>query len=246
MMGGQQVPFNNQAMYTNTLVSMLTVQLPPKTIDNPQPFDLREALSQTIWINENKMIVPKEQSIVYTKEICVFHVRRVIDRVDIRSSINPIRFSQVPISMFDSYKKMNDYPLLVPETLSLESRGDGSNYQLRSVVCLEQTQIVQGARNTTLVTGQYALIHQPPQFGNGRYESIYYIYNPFAASLPLVRPGSERMPEYINNKPISTIPPVFDESGSGVGSFYGRASTNGVLFIYAKPQGYDTREPIVL
>ena len=62
-------PFVNQPVYTITSVPMITLQIPPNTGNNneAEPKDLRSAINQTIWINEHKTIVPKEQQIIYSK-----------------------------------------------------------------------------------------------------------------------------------------------------------------------------------
>ena len=59
-LASSSLPFNNQPVYTITQIPMITVFLPPYVNENSEPIDLRDAREQTIWINEGKVIIPKE------------------------------------------------------------------------------------------------------------------------------------------------------------------------------------------
>jgi hypothetical protein len=244
-------PFNVQPVYTITSIPMITLQIPPLTV-GAEPKDLRTATSQTIWINENKTIVPKEQSIIYSKEVLIFYVNRRIQRIQIRTYTNPLHFSQLPLTM-SSFEKLNAYPINVPAAISLTNSEE--TYQLRSVVAVTQTEIRQGEKTTNIITGSTGLIMSPRNFTRGIFEPKYYLYDPFGASLPVRHPeagsGDENYEGYFTNKPISFIEPVFTPDVSMTGgvhnpSFFDRASHNGTIYIYAKDSGYNPSQIIMI
>lgn len=259
-------PFNNQPVYTITSIAMITLQLPPLMVDNAEPKNLKDATRQTIWINENKTIIPKEQSIIYSKEVLIFYVNRRIQRIQIRTFSNPIAFSQLPLTM-TSFDRLNKYPLNVPDAINIRNTID-ERYELRSVVTVTETSIQQGGRETNIITGSNALImtHRNPL--KGVFDQTYLLYDPLGASLPVQHPLFSTIPQislnnnnnisqqiindcckpdyngYITNKPISYISGVLSPSIDGVTnpSFFERASTCGTIFIYAKPNGYSNNE----
>ncbi len=251
-------PFNNQPVYTITSIPMITLQIPPLTV-GAEPKDLRSATSQTIWINENKTIVPKEQSIIHSKEILIFYVNRRIQRIQIRTFTNPLPFSQLPLTM-SSFEKLNGYPINVPAAITLGNSEE--TYQLRSVVAVTQTEIKQGEKSTNIITGCTGLIMSHRNFSRHVFEPKYYLYDPFGASLPVRHPeagmvsvdGSacaEDKNGYILNKPISFIEPIFTPDPSYPGgtinmSFFDRATHNGTIYIYAKDTGYDPSQLIMV
>lgn len=234
-------PFSNQPVYTITSIPMVTLQIPPyKDGAENTPIDLRDATSQTIWINENKTIVPKEQSIIYSKEVLIFYVNRRIQRIQIRTFTNPLMFSQLPLTM-SSFERLNTYPVNVPERITLGRSEDV--FQLRSIVAITETEIIQGDKSTHIITGCTGLIMTHRDIVRSLFEPSYYLYDPFGASLPVQHPSDG----FFLNKPISKIPPFFSaQSPDGTNnlSFFERASRNGTIFIYAKPSGYSTSEYI--
>lgn len=244
--GQNAMPFNNQPVYTITSIPMITLQIPPFTeMGSVEPKDLRSSTSQTIWINENKTIVPKEQSIIYSKEVLIFYVNRRIQRIQIRTFSNPLTFSQLPLTM-SSFERLNSYPVNVPDRLSLGRSEE--TYHLRSVVAVTETEIRQGEKTTNLITGCTGLIMTHRNFDRTIFEPRYYIYDPFSSSLPIKHPDMEG---FMNNKPISFIEPIFTPPPETTGgivnpSFFDRASRTGTIFIYAKPSGYSPQEVISL
>ena len=237
-----QFPFNNQPVYTVTSIPMITVCLPPYQA-NPQPIDFR--ISQTIWINENKTIVPKEHSIIYSKEVLIFYVNRRVQSVQIKTFSNPLAFSQLPMTM-SSFERLNSHEVNVLDRITLHRVEE--SYYLRSVVAVTETEIVQGQKTAKIITGCTGLIMSHRHPGHGVFEPKYYLYDPFGASLPIRHPQDDG---YITNKPISYIQPLYSpEIDEGTGyknpSWIQRASQNGTIYIYAKDTGYSPYENIVL
>lgn len=242
--GNQFSPFSNQPVYTITSIPMITLQLPPYSTGNEEAKDLRTAINQTIWINENKMIIPKQQSIIYSKEVLIFYVNRRIQRIQIKTFTNPIPFSQLPLAM-SSFERLNNFPLHVPERLSLRSSEE--TYHLRSVVAVNETQIRQGEKVTNIITGSTGLIMSHRNLDRSIFQPNYYLYDPFGASLPVKHPESDD--GFFTNKPISMIEPYFTPAPDQTGgienpSFFDRATKNGTVFIFSKPSGFNYNEVI--
>jgi hypothetical protein len=243
-------PFNNQPVYTVTSIPMITLQIPPFTSESNETIDIRRATQQTIWINENKTIIPKKQSIIYSKEVIIFYVNRRIQRIEIRTFTNPLQFSQLPLAM-SNFEKLNQYPVDIPPAFAL-GRPD-EFYQLRSVVSVTQTTIKQGERDTKIITGSTGLIMSHRDFDRSVYQPKYYLYDPFGASLPVLHPldgQEEKYTGFITNKPITYIEPFSFTAaiagGEGSPSFFDRAKYFGTVFIYAKPSGYNPNETIYI
>lgn len=245
--------FVNQPVYTITSVPMINLQIPPYLTDDSEPIDLKSAANQTVWINENKTIVPKEQSIIYSKEVLIFYINRRIQRVNIKTFSNPLTFSQLPLTSMNSFDRVNKYPVTVPDTISIRGSTD-EQFQLRSVVAVTETSIVQGGNETHLITGSTGLIASPRNPTKGIFEPSYYLYDPLGASIPVRHPQYGEKPDndkcgdeysnygFITNKPISFINGYVSSIHGGGLSFYERASTNGTIFFYAKRGGYTTNE----
>lgn len=239
-------PFSNQPVYTVTSIPMITLQI-PSFVEDAEPKDLRSAITQTLWINENKTIIPKEQSIIYSKEVLIFYVNRRIQRINIRTYANPLTFSQLPLTM-SSFEKLNGYTVNVPSRITLGRAEE--TYNLRSIVAVTETEIRQGEKSSDIITGCIGLLMKHRDFDTLSYDDQYYIYDPVGASIPVFNPNKEQ-PGYFTNKPISYVEGHFGQPKDTLGgvinpSFFTRAAKTGTIFIYAKPGGYDTKEIITL
>ena len=238
------LPFNNQPVHTVTSIPMITLQIPP-FVEGAEPKDIKSARTQTVWINENKTLVPKEQSIIYSKEVLIFYVNRRIQRIQIKTFSNPLTFSQLPLTM-SSFERLNPYPIVIPDRLTLGRSEE--TYNLRSVVAVTQTEIKQGDKITNLITGQTGLLMTHMNFEKSIYDQGYYLYDPFGASLPVRTPENAEVQGYFTNKPISRIQPYYSfptmDNTYPNQPFFERASTTGTIFIYANPSGYNPSETI--
>lgn len=236
-------PFSNRISQTNVInIPMITFQIPHVSGPNDQPIDITTATSQTLWVNENKTLVPKRKAIISSKEVLIFYINRRYQKVQIRTFANPLSFSQLPLAM-SNFERLNAYPVNIPERISLGSTDE--TYQLRSVVAINETSINQNETTTKIITGSTGLIMQHRNIDMSIYDQKFYLYDPFGASLPVRHPTATGADAgFILNKPISQIQGFFPEASempSGVEniSFFDRARTNGTIIIYAKPSGYN-------
>ena len=239
MLGQPQgsMPFINQPVITVTKIPMITLQLPYIGVNSdvePEPIDIKAAINQHVWLNENKTIVPKEQTIIHSREVLIFYVNRRIQQVRMKSYTNPIAFAQLPLSM-TNLERINKYPVNVPDTISLTSTGRDDVYELRSVVAITETSIKPCPKTmemTSLITGCIGLIKVPNT--NSAYTKPVLRYDPFGASIPVedsTIPG-----KYIENQPVTLIDEYFTsfDKDDVDESFCTLRSRNGTIFIYAK------------
>jgi len=242
------LPFNNQPVYTVTQIPMITYNLPPRFDENSEPKDLKAAQDQTIWINEGKTIVPKEQSIVYSKEVLIFYVNRRIQRIQIKTFANPLTFSQLPL-MMNNFERLNKYPVHVPDRINLKSSDE--LFHLRSVVVATETEIVQTGKPTiNIITGSCGLIAQntssTPDSALALFNPKYWLYDPLGASLPVAHPDHPPG-AYFTNKPISQIDGHYPSGDfRAEDTFFKRACHAGTIFIYAKTTGFSRDDNLVL
>jgi len=245
-------PFNYRPVITITAVPMISVFIPPQFTDTQydEPKDFTTSLNRVIWITENKTLVPKDQKIIYSKEVLIFYVNRRIQRRNIRTVSNPIPFSQLPATM-SNFEHLNSYPVHVSDSIQLSRNDESDPYLLRSVVTVVETNISfdKSKKDTYIITGCTGLIMQ---HGNQTTtENHYWLYDPFGASIPQLIDAN------VDNIRPTFYPPVLQLDMStfdndvvpGIPTsegFLQRASTKGTLFFYAKSSGYTRNEIISL
>lgn len=236
-----QNQFNTTIQETVTKIPMLQMWIPPINMQqNQQSVNINDIVSQTVWIYENGTQVPKEQTIIGSNELLIFFVNRRNTMAVTRTFTSNISFSQLPIAM-GNFEQLNKSPVNVQSFIKLNNSQEVFN--LRSVVLANDTNF--GGENgspVNIITGSSGLIVSNRNSEN--FETTHYLYDPFAASIPVKRQDNT----YTLNKPVSIIDgyyttPLSNESDNS-GSFYDRASTNGVIYIYAKSSGYDPRDMI--
>jgi hypothetical protein len=203
-----------------------------------EPIDLRNALSQTLFLNEKKTIVPKIQNIIYSKDVLIIYINRRVQKVNLRSYAYPFNFNQLPLTI-TGFERLNKHPVTVPPYITLGREEE--TFQLRSVVTVEEIMVGTSPQGS-IITGSTALIAKNRNPLLGENDEAYFLYDPFGASIPFQESNTigqsitER--RYAINKPISiinqyTVGPIDAQMSE---SFYDRARTRGTIFIYAKPR----------
>lgn len=241
--GGAFQPFINEPVYTITTLPMITVNIPGYYDETTviEPKDLSSALKGYVWISENKVIVPKEQSVIYSNEILIFYVNRRVQRYNFSAYISPLYFSQLPLTV-SSFQKLNRYPVHAQEYLQLR---EGERFMLRSVVAVTETTITKtrdGAdKPFSIITGSVGLLTRPR--GKLFPDMEYLMYDPFGASQPIAMDDKPKCSKghYTTNKPVSVInghSMVIGGDNDPENNFFEIAKTRGTIFIYAKSTGY--------
>lgn len=248
--------YTAQPLTTLTEISMINIQLPPPATTvqlgllapaaggAPPPVDLHT--QQTLWIyeGETKQNVPKEQSVISSNGILVFHVNRQAPKVTINSFANPMAFSQLPLTTGATLQSINTHKVNVAPIITVGPSNEV--FSLKSVVAVTDTLITApGTRiEERIITGSIGLLIESNPSDALSAGNRYLRYDPFGASQPvLVQPsvsatGAVTAPYYITNDPVSAMDPHFPTDGTERESWFDAASTKGTIYIYQPHKPY--------
>jgi len=233
----QGLSFVNQPVVTVTKIPMLTVQLPLRPLYQgasltDEAVDITSALNQIVWLNENKTLVPKQHTVIHSREVIIIYINRRVQRVNVKSYTNPISFAHLPISM-SNFEQINKYPVDFPPQLVLSNQ-DSDAYSLRSVVAVTETSIKPCPKTisaTSLITGCIGLIKVSQ--GDKYHSKNVLRYDPFGASIPqYIEDGGDA--GYINLTPVTYLDDNYTCADDKDDTFNCVARTRGTIFIYAK------------
>jgi len=203
-----------------THIPMITMRLPYNVNNADVSVNLKDAISQAQWYVENKMLVPKTQNIIMSRQVLFFYVGRRYQTINVGRMNNPYNFTKLPMTV-TGHEALNDMPVNYEERIQL---GD-ETFQLRSVLFVERSKAMKN-----LILGCTAGIVVPVDPKVRRYEESYMLYDPQGAGV-LNDMGST----YLRNAPFTEIPKnePFNNAGR-VESFYNRAATRGSVFMYVR------------
>lgn len=203
-----------------TSIPMVVYRLPLNNQHKRISVHLNESLEQPQWFVENKLIVPKNQTIVYSRDILIFYANRRYQTINFGRLTSPCNFTALPTTV-TGFESIND--VCVNFTNEIDVGGD--TFLLRSVVMVEKSQM-----NKNLIIGSTAAIVIPRNIANGKYDESYLLYDPQGAGEQFESDGS-----YVRNNPITYIPgeSSYNDQG-GIESFYKRACCRGTVYVYVK------------
>lgn len=238
---------------TLTEIAMINIQLPPPTptvelgllapaagggssmSGGAIPVDLQT--HQTLWIYESdtKQSVPKEQSVIGSNGILVFHVNRQAPVVNIQGHVNPFAFNQLPLTTGATLQTFNKHEVNVAPVISIGPSND--IFTLKSVVAVTDTNISTGGLTKSIITGSIGLLIDNDLDGVAS-GTRYLRYDPFGASQPVLVPPSATSTTsgYVLNDPISAMPSHF--SADKTPSWFDTAQKNGTIYIYVPHKPY--------
>jgi hypothetical protein len=219
---------NSMAMVQVTTIPIVTLRLPLNIQNKNVSIHLNEALEQLQWYVENKMIVPKNQSIVYSRDVLFFYANRRYQSINFGSLNAPFNFTALPATV-TGFETVNTCNINYNSRINV---GD-DYFELRSVVLVERSHV-----NKDLIVGSTAAIVVPSDDSLGRIGKTYLLYDPQGAGEQFEVGGS-----YTSNRPITTIPGMtpYNANIGGVESFDRRAHSRGTIYVYVKEQSQQTR-----
>lgn len=216
-----------------TTIPMVNIRLPLNVHQTGTPgVHLSDALEQPQWYVENRMIVPKSQSILHSRDILVFYVNRRFQTVNIAKFGSPYNFTKLPMTVA-GWEAINERPVQFDENMMILK----DSYKLRSVICVEKYQ--EAPLGKQPIIGCTALVVKPANMQTG-FNDEYMLYDPFAAGYRNVTFGSSPTVGLNHPDPVTIVSGInlSFQSVSGVQahseSFYDRASKRGTVFIYKK------------
>lgn len=249
----------NQPMRTQvavpkvTSIPMVTMRLP--AMNSPyaaSTLNLNDALLMSQFYVEDGNVVPRNQQIIYSREVLIFYVPRRAHTLNIGKLIRPQYFHRLPRTVA-GFDRINNTPIEFSTSVPLPN--NNYNYSLRSVVCVEVNQSAEYHANGQkvegvegLITGCSAVILHNVTEPSSTYGPgvVHYWYNPRAASIgvaapdypgtvPAAEPNS--MDQGYFNKPVTILNPASSDPNNE--DFVEKAQRKGTIFIYQQ-DGYDT------
>jgi len=178
--------------------------------------DLEKSLSQSDWFIENKMLIPKNKSVIYSNKVLFFYVNRRYQSPLTTSTVS-FNYVAVPTTM-SNLTSINKTPLDIKYVMKLGN----DNFNLRSVV------IVNPLYDGKLSTGCAALVVIPTELEARRTQDTYSLYNPvFSSSMVL----NDDKTKWISNNIINIVPKshAIDSPTPG---FIELAKQYGTVFVY--------------
>lgn len=180
------------------------------------PVSLRSALSQSDWYVENKMLVPKHKSVMYSRDIAFFYTNRKYQAVNFANIDMAFRYVNLPIT-HTNVTSINETELHFQDVLPIGNE----RFELRSVVVVQKPQVT-----GHVSTGCCAFVVK-----NIFPTKAYYYYNPQGASFMQLDGGV-----YEESNPVSLVlehEESIDGQPSKVG-FYETARKFGTIYMYTK------------
>ena len=205
-----------------TAIPMITVRLPVLTSQDNGPVSLIDALNAPQYHFENGVLVPKIQSIIYTRGVLIYHVARRIVNPEYKTIVEPSNWIQT-LPTISGYEKVN------PRQVTAEQFTDINNQRLylRSVVALNVNPAM-----TDLIVGTCALFVRQTEFVFGGNATKYGMYNPQMSAIRRFTNGNDTEMEY--QAPF-TLLEDYNENKQ-YQSFEHLASRYGTIYIYAEPE----------
>jgi len=170
---------------------------------------LGSSMNTEQWYLENKMIIPKSQSVVFSSDALFFYINRRFQSVNYGAINQPYQFTTLPVT-FSGYETVNDTQVTVDQSIKIQ--GQDKAFEIKSVVCIETAKV--GDNNQQLIIGNTAIFNVA--------SDMQVCYDPH---------GSSR---YVKSKDRESNPPVTRLPTSGELSFNTMASTRGTIFVYTQ------------
>lgn len=224
-----------------TSMAYVTLKLPAmRTSPELQhPVHLQDALNMSQWYVEEGTVAPRNQAIIYSRDVLVFFVPRRAHTLNIGRLVAPMQanFNRLPRTVA-GFDRLNDTTVDFENHLTLHN-GDHT-YELKSVVVVEINDSIAGqtGQGQFLITGCSALVRRDPT-DQHEPDKIYW-YNPRGAAVGHVPAGGQHGDTHYE-RPVSYIG---EGPGSTSESFYEKASRRGTIFIY-KQQGDSTLQQLI-
>lgn len=218
MMGNTINPYAQTIRPVVTSVPMINFRL-PNTLNDTAPVDLASALEQTQFFFENGQLLPKNQSLIYSRGVLIFFVDRRTHLMRV-NNVLPFNVNHLP-SAAAGFERMNERQVDFDTTFTI--RGD--KYDLRSVVVNEiNDRVTINMPDAPIIVGSSTLVmlHADPTVG--RFVNEYLQYDPLSA-VDASRTG------VTGNNPVTQIPGGPGTLPAGH-SFLEKAATRGTIFIY--------------
>jgi len=208
-------PYQQNIKPTVTYVPMINLKLGP-SINNNEPVELNDALSQQQFFLENGNIVQKHTSLIYSRGVLIFFVDRRANIINTVNTMNPVAILNFPTAV-SGFERLNDREVNAKDVIALRE----DIYQLRSVVLSE---VNTKSSESNLIVGSSAVFMIHADYAKGINFPAYFQYDPYGVVGPTVLNGTA-----VKNNPIVQI-----DGASAVteDNFKDMTRKRGIIFIY--------------
>lgn len=213
-------------------IPIVNIKLPMDPVGNNQhhAVSLKQALTQTDYFIEHKIVVPKNKSVIFSNKVAFFYANRRFPTVNFNAMSMNMRCVSLPIS-FVNQTTIN-HTMLSFDPIFRIGR---DSFELRSVVLLQRPPI----SGIDIAIGCSAVIvAYPPNATSGMlgHSPTYLHYNPTIASmLQYVDEPQKDYLHYRSNSPVSYIDEVCMSGDPRAIGFRQEAQERGTIFFYVNP-----------
>jgi hypothetical protein len=212
--------FTGLARTTFLRIPIINVRLPavaPNNLNLPMPqIHLERAINQSDYFIENKLLVPKNKSILYSRGIVFFYVNRRFQNTTLANLTYKFNYTNVPYQTFNvGQTSVNDLAVGFEYNMKLGNEV----FDLRSVVTVYRPPISENVS----VGSSCVVIHSAAPGVTGD----HFYYNPLLANHAFDNGTSVE-----TNKPITVIHPT--ANGPNEVGFVEMAQKYGTVFMYVK------------
>lgn len=211
-----------------TTVPMVNLRLPRPLIGSQNvvsSIKLVESLNQQQWFIDGKTLLPKTQSIIYSRDVIFFHVDRRFKSFNHTFVHQPHVFTGLPPSL-SGLDTINEMDVNFDYTINVGNE----NFDLRSVVFVEVSNVKINTQETSVITGCSAGIIKLQNPITNPSDTLYYQYDPQGAAF--THYNTDKAP--VTYTPVSPIFNVTNNVGTKTRTFMNLATSRGTIFMYVK------------
>lgn len=220
----------SKTVFVNIPIVNIKLPMDPVGGQKYHAIPLRQALTQTDYFIEHKIVVPKNKSVIYSNKVAFFYANRRFPSVNFNALSMNMRCVSLPVS-FVNQTTINH------SILSFEPsfRIGRDWFDLRSVVILQRPPI----NGVDIAIGCSALIVSDQNVSGNLYQGVgttYLHYNPSIASL--LQYVDQEQKDYLHyraNSPVTYIEEASANNDPRSIGFRQEAQERGTIFFYVNP-----------
>lgn len=224
-------PLTSLSLQQVTTIPIVNLRIPLNVHGLKSGINIQDGLEQADSYVENKMIVTKMKSVIYSRDLICFYVNRRFQNINYAKLVSPYNFCSLPTTL-TGFEALNETSVNYQPTLNV---GD-ELFILRSAVMLEKSSFNKSCNDVSLygkelIIGTSAGIVITENPDEGIFQSTHLLYDPLGASLKFERNGV-----FTTGSPITCVPEI--SVSNEIESFSDRVSKRGTIYVYVKSKRF--------
>jgi hypothetical protein len=159
-------------------LSVINVRIPLQSNNQTTSLELQSTLTAPQWFIENKMLVPKTQTIMFSQDVLFFYIGRRYKALALDKTGYNFNFNILPMAV-SGLEKINKNPIDISEDAFVVGE---DSYSLKSTLLLVSKTIKQNDISNEIIIGCSAVIKCDKKFAvstsTSTDDSCYIYYNP--------------------------------------------------------------------